>query len=139
MSKFIISDIKVSIVKTQSAGADYTDHAEGHWINDSIIANPMSRYPEYQVSRSKWGMDAIKGIFIEVFTEDGQKGFATAFGAGSVAGRRGRFRPCSPTLRPETGRRVCFRVCFPGAPSPVGRRPAPWGESPVLRIGVAGP
>ena len=80
MSKFIISDIKVSIVKTQSAGADYTDHAEGHWINDSIIANPMSRYPEYQVSRSKWGMDAIKGIFIEVFTEDGQKGFATAFG-----------------------------------------------------------
>ena len=49
MSKFIISDIKVSIVKTQSAGADYTDHAEGHWINDSIIANPMSRYPEYQV------------------------------------------------------------------------------------------
>jgi hypothetical protein len=45
--KFIISEIKVSIVKTQSAGADYTDHAKGHWINDTIIANPMSKYPEY--------------------------------------------------------------------------------------------
>ena len=65
--KFKISEIKVSIVKTQSAGADYTDHAAGHWINDTIIANPMSIYPAYQDSRSSWGMDAIKGIFIEIF------------------------------------------------------------------------
>ena len=79
-NKFKIADIKVSIVKTQSAGADYTDHAEGHWINDTIIANPMSRYPVYQTSRSKWGMDAIKGIFIEVTTETGAVGFATAYG-----------------------------------------------------------
>ena len=42
MSDYKISKIKVSVVKTQSAGADYTDHAEGHWINDRIIANPMS-------------------------------------------------------------------------------------------------
>ena len=63
--KFIISEIKVSIVKTQSAGADYTDHAEGHWINDTIIANPMSIYPSYQDSRTSWGMNAIKGIFID--------------------------------------------------------------------------
>ena len=80
MNNFIISDIKVSIVKTQSAGADYTDHAEGHWINDTVIANPMSRYPHFQESRAKWGMDAIKGIFIEVFTETGERGFATAYG-----------------------------------------------------------
>ena len=78
--KFQIADIKVSIVKTQSAGADYTDHAEGHWINDTIIANPMSRYAEFQMSRSKWGMDAIKGIFIEITTETGEVGFATAYG-----------------------------------------------------------
>ena len=39
--RYKIAEIKVSIVKTQSAGADYTDHAAGHWINDSIIANPM--------------------------------------------------------------------------------------------------
>ena len=75
-NKFKIADIKVSIVKTQSAGADYTDHAEGHWINDTIIANPMSRYPVYQTSRSKWGMDAIKGIFIEVTTEITVSAFA---------------------------------------------------------------
>ena len=64
--RYKIAEIKVSIVKTQSAGADYTDHAAGHWINDSIIANPMSVYKEYQESRSNWGMDVLKGIFIEV-------------------------------------------------------------------------
>ena len=53
MSDYKISKIKVSVVKTQSAGADYTDHAEGHWINDRIIANPMSVYKEYQHSRNK--------------------------------------------------------------------------------------
>ena len=39
-NKYKIAKIKVSLVKTQSAGADYTDHAKGHWINDRIIANP---------------------------------------------------------------------------------------------------
>ena len=68
--KYKISDIKVSIVKTQSAGADYTDHAAGHWINDTIIANPMSIYNTFQESRSSWGMDVLKGIFIEVTTEE---------------------------------------------------------------------
>ena len=43
--RYKIAEIKGSIVKTQSAGADYTDHAAGHWINDTIIANPMSVYP----------------------------------------------------------------------------------------------
>ena len=63
--RYKISNIKVSIVKTQSAGADYTDHAAGHWINDTIIANPMSVYSSFQDSRSSWGMDVLKGIFIE--------------------------------------------------------------------------
>ena len=59
MGKYTISKIKVSVVKTQSAGADYTDHAKGHWINDRIIANPMSKYKEFQHSRSTWGMDVL--------------------------------------------------------------------------------
>ena len=61
-------------------GGDCRVGAEGHWINDTVIANPMSRYPHFQESRAKWGMDAIKGIFIEVFTETGERGFATAYG-----------------------------------------------------------
>ena len=80
MSKYTISQIKVSVVKTQSAGADYTDHAEGHWINDRVIANPMSVYKDYQHSRSSWGMDVLKGIFIQIYTEGGHEGFATAYG-----------------------------------------------------------
>ena len=48
MSDYKISKIKVSVVKTQSAGADYTDHAAGHWINDTIIANPMSVYSSFK-------------------------------------------------------------------------------------------
>ena len=78
--RYKISEIKVSLVKTQSAGADYTDHAAGHWINDSIIANPMFVYSDYQESRSNWGMDVLKGIFIEVTTESGHKGYSTAYG-----------------------------------------------------------
>ena len=78
--RYKISEIKVFLVKTQSAGADYTDHAAGHWINDSIIANPMSVYSDYQESRSNWGMDVLKGIFIEVTTESGHQGYATAYG-----------------------------------------------------------
>ena len=80
MGKFTVSDIKVSVVKTQSAGADYTDHAKGHWINDTIIANPMSIYSKYKDTRTSWGMNAIKGIFVEIFTEEGHHGFATGFG-----------------------------------------------------------
>lgn len=79
-NKYKIAKIKVSLVKTQSAGADYTDHAKGHWINDRIIANPMSKYKEYQNSRSTWGMDVLKGILIQIYTEDGHEGFATAYG-----------------------------------------------------------
>lgn len=78
--RYKIAEIKVSLVKTQSAGADYTDHAAGHWINDSIIANPMSVYSDYQESRSNWGMDVLKGIFIEITTESGHQGYATAYG-----------------------------------------------------------
>ena len=78
--RYKISNIKVSIVKTQSAGADYTDHAAGHWINDTIIANPMSVYSSFQDSRSSWGMDVLKGIFIEIETEGGHRGYATAYG-----------------------------------------------------------
>ena len=44
MSDYTIRKIKVSIVKTQSAGADYTDHAEGHWINDRIKEGYKSFY-----------------------------------------------------------------------------------------------
>ena len=78
--RYQIAEIKVSIVKTQSAGADYTDHAAGHWINDTIIANPMSVYNDFQHSRSAWGMDVLKGIFIEITTESGHQGYATAYG-----------------------------------------------------------
>ena len=64
--RYKISDTKVSIVKTQSAGADYTDHAAGHWINDTIIANPMSVYTSFQDSRSSWGMDVLKLSLIHI-------------------------------------------------------------------------
>jgi len=40
----------------------------------------MSIYSDYQKSRSDWGMDVLKGIFIEVTTESGHQGYATAYG-----------------------------------------------------------
>jgi hypothetical protein len=40
----------------------------------------MSVYNDFQHSRSAWGMDVLKGIFIEITTESGHQGYATAYG-----------------------------------------------------------
>jgi L-rhamnonate dehydratase len=45
----------------------------GSWLTDSVIANPMSIYPEYWERRSSWFRTMSAGI-IEVILEDGVSG-----------------------------------------------------------------
>ncbi len=40
--------------------------AQGHWIVDTPIANPMSVYPKYKASRKSWGIDALGTMVVEV-------------------------------------------------------------------------
>jgi hypothetical protein len=43
---FRIAEIRCSVPAERVAG--YFEKTPGHWIIDSVIANPMSGYPEYK-------------------------------------------------------------------------------------------
>ena len=44
------------------------------WLTESVIANPMSAYPEYWEKRSSW-FQTMSAAVIEVVLEDGTRGF----------------------------------------------------------------
>ena len=52
----------------------------GHWIIDSVIANPMSGYPEYKERRSSWGSKANGTVIVESVTESGLVGIGLSQG-----------------------------------------------------------
>ncbi|MCO5222950.1 MAG: L-rhamnonate dehydratase [Thermomicrobiales bacterium] len=49
----------------------YFEHTEGHWLLDTIIANPMSGYPDYYERRSSWGAKALGTVLVEIETDGG--------------------------------------------------------------------
>lgn len=59
---------------------------EPHWITDSKIASPMSRWPEYRQDRTSWGIAGFGPALVEVETSDGQVGVAPTTGGALVAG-----------------------------------------------------
>lgn len=79
-SKFKIADVRVFLVASAGNGGDYFQQGEGHWLIDTLIANPMSGYPEYKQSRASWGVSVLGSIVVEIETEDGITGVATGFG-----------------------------------------------------------
>jgi L-rhamnonate dehydratase len=84
--RFRISDVRVHAVGGTDTGGDYHRRADGHWITDSLIANPMSGYPEYRETRTSWGIGVLGSILVEVEAEDGTVGVATGMG-GEPAGQ----------------------------------------------------
>jgi L-rhamnonate dehydratase len=60
-------------------GADYHDQGLGHWI-DGQIATPMSRYPEYRMTRSSFGLNVLGTFVVEVETESGVVGMGVSTG-----------------------------------------------------------
>lgn len=49
------------------------------WLSDSVIANPMSIYPEYKQKRSSW-FGAMTSAIIEIVTSEGLRGLGTMGG-----------------------------------------------------------
>lgn len=80
MNRFRIADVRAHVIEQSGSGGDYHDQAEGHWLIDSLIANPMSGYADYKASRTSWGIAVLGSILIEVETEDGTIGVATGLG-----------------------------------------------------------
>ncbi|MFG6666177.1 L-rhamnonate dehydratase [Halomonas sp. HNIBRBA4712] len=77
-----MSDITIKQVRAytvRGGGADYHDQADGHWI-DSQIATPMSKYPEYRMTRSSFGLNVLGTLVVEVEANDGTVGFAVTTG-----------------------------------------------------------
>jgi L-rhamnonate dehydratase len=75
-----IIDIRAYLVGGGGGGGDYHDRARGHWLIDTLIANPMSGYPEYKASRTSWGIAVLGSIVVEIETKGGLVGVATGLG-----------------------------------------------------------
>jgi L-alanine-DL-glutamate epimerase-like enolase superfamily enzyme len=80
MKKNRIADVRAYTIDQPGTGGDYSHQADGHWLVDDLVANPMSVYPDYKESRNSWGMGALTSILVEVETEDGTVGVATGLG-----------------------------------------------------------
>src|SRR3712207_6248167 len=80
--RFEIVDVR-AFIPTKEDG-DYFGREVGHWIRDSVIANPMSVYPAYKQTRTSWGVDALGGLIVELEARDGTVGVGVS--QGGIAG-----------------------------------------------------
>jgi L-rhamnonate dehydratase len=80
MSDFTIKAVRVSLVESEGDGGDYFQQGRGHWLIDTLIANPMSGYAQYKASRQSWGIGVMGSIVVEIESESGITGVATGFG-----------------------------------------------------------
>ncbi len=72
-----IVDVRAYLVER---GGDYHDRDQGHWLIDTLIANPMSGYDAYKASRTSWGIAVLGSIVVEIETRSGVVGVATGLG-----------------------------------------------------------
>ena len=77
---FEITALNLFLVPGGEGGGDYHRRAEGHWLVDTLIANPMSGYPRYRDSRTSWGIGVLGSVAVEIETRSGHRGVATGFG-----------------------------------------------------------
>ena len=78
---FIIKDIRVYSTRPDAGGGTYfKPGASGHWLVDSLIANPMSGHPAYREKRSSWGIGVLGALVVEIETADGTIGVAAGSG-----------------------------------------------------------
>jgi L-alanine-DL-glutamate epimerase-like enolase superfamily enzyme len=78
--RFRIVDVRAHVVGGGDIGGDYHRRQGGHWITDTLIANPMSGYPAYRDSRTTWGIGVLGSVVVEVEAADGTVGIATGMG-----------------------------------------------------------
>lgn len=75
-----IKDLRAYVLHSEDQGADYHAKAGEHWITQTIIATPMSQYPEYSGTRTSFGIDVLGSMMVEVESEDGTVGFSVTTG-----------------------------------------------------------
>ena len=85
MTDFTIAELRVSLVAGSGSGGDYFQQGRGHWVIDSLIANPMSGHPAYRDSRASWGINVLGSVVVELVGADGRSGVSTGFGGAPAA------------------------------------------------------
>jgi L-rhamnonate dehydratase len=53
------------------------------WLSETLIANPMSIYPEYKAKRSSWNAQWGNDLLVRVVTDDGLEGIGGSVPAGA--------------------------------------------------------
>ena len=83
---FTIRDVRVfTLDPTAGRGTYFEPGGGGHWLVDSLIANPMSGHTAYRDRRSSWGIGLLGAIVVEIETESGAVGVATGSGGHPAA------------------------------------------------------
>ena len=54
--KNIKINVRAFVLDQTESGGDYHDREKGHFLVDTLIATPMSSYPENKNSRTSFGM-----------------------------------------------------------------------------------
>jgi L-rhamnonate dehydratase len=85
-----IVDVRLYTVRTGTLGARGAASGEsqywgGGWQTRSLIANPMSVYPQYASVRTLWMGPGQDPYVVEIETYDGVIGFAANYGGGGFA------------------------------------------------------
>lgn len=80
MKQVTIVDVRAFVLEQTGSGGDYHDREKGHWLVDTLIATPMSSYPEYKNSRTSFGINVMKSIVVEVEASDGTVGISAGQG-----------------------------------------------------------
>ncbi|KAG4440673.1 hypothetical protein IFR05_003819 [Cadophora sp. M221] len=75
-----IKAIRTYVVDGVGSGGDYHNVEGGHWLIDTSISTPMSRWEKYRASRTSWGINVLGSFCVEIEGSDGTVGFATGFG-----------------------------------------------------------
>ncbi|CZS96108.1 probable starvation sensing protein rspA [Rhynchosporium agropyri] len=75
-----IKAIRTFVVDGVGSGGDYHNVEGGHWLIDTSISTPMSRWEKYRASRTSWGINVLGSFCVELEGTDGTVGFATGFG-----------------------------------------------------------
>jgi L-rhamnonate dehydratase len=75
-----VKAVRAFVPAAGAVGTDYTVQPAGHWIVDSLVANPMSMYPRYRELRTSWGIGVLGTALVEVELDNGIVGVGTTTG-----------------------------------------------------------
>ncbi|KAI6768242.1 hypothetical protein HG530_006251 [Fusarium avenaceum] len=97
-----IKAIRSFIIGGVGSGGDYHNVKGGHWLIDSDISTPASKWDQYKKSRTSWGINVLGSFLVEIEATDGTVGFATGFG--------GEFYIYKKAIRRTTSPPACWLV-----------------------------